>query len=122
MNTAPSDAEPIIPAIRAGMVPPREKRSAEAAPGPFYVTDQCIICALPPETAPSNIRFHFTPGCEDCPKHCYVHKQPETVEELHLAIVAACHSCVEAVRYCGTDPYVLQCFSEAGYARLCDAL
>jgi hypothetical protein len=117
-----SHAEPILPAIRAGMVPAREERSPKAPPGRFYVTDQGIICALPPKTAPANIRFYLSPSCEDCPNHCYVHKQPETAEGLHSAIEAAYHSCVQAVRYCGSDPYVLRRFTEAGYAHLCDAL
>ncbi|MDB6149834.1 MAG: hypothetical protein JWQ44_1282, partial [Chthoniobacter sp.] len=115
--------EPILPAVNAQMVSPREQRSPEAVAGPFYVvSDQCIICDLPPETAPSSIRFHFTANCGDCPHYCYVYKQPETREELDRIIEAARRSCVEAIRYCGTDPYVLQRLSVAGYARLCDAL
>jgi hypothetical protein len=114
--------EPILPAVNAQMVSPREQRSPEAVAGPFYVvSDQCIICDLPPETAPSSIRFHFTANCGDCPHYCYVYKQPETREELDRIIEAARRSCVEAIRYCGTDPYVLQRLSVAGYARLCDA-
>lgn len=105
------------------MVPPRFVRAPEGVPGPFYVcSDQCIICALPLETAPSNIRFHFTPNCGDCPHYCYVHKQPETHAELDLMIEAMAGSCVAAIRYCGTDPYILQRLRDAGQTDQCDAL
>ena len=38
------------------LVTPKFEREPDNAPGAFYVIkDQCIICALPPETAPQNI-------------------------------------------------------------------
>lgn len=90
------------------------------------MTDQCILCGLPPEIAPDNITwsertFRFN-GCQDCPTHCRVERQPETDEEIAALIEAACASCVEAIRYCGTDPKILATFRARGYERLCDAL
>ncbi|MDB6140661.1 MAG: hypothetical protein JWO94_3733 [Verrucomicrobiaceae bacterium] len=77
---------------------------------------------LPPEIAPPTIRFHFTPNCANCPHYCYVHKQPETNAELDLTIEAMAGSCVAAIRYCGTDSYILQRLRDAGLADQCDAL
>jgi hypothetical protein len=108
-------------------VQPLYERYTDSVPGPFYVIkDHCIICGLPPETAPQNITwseetFRFK-DCMDCPTHCRIERQPETEEEIAAAIEAACGSCVAAVRYCGTDPKILSKFKELGYERLCDAL
>jgi hypothetical protein len=75
--------EPVLPVTHASMVEPLHARAPEAVPGPFYVqSDQCIICALPPETAPNNIQFLPNAADDRCPHYCYVHKQPETVDEL----------------------------------------
>jgi len=90
--------------------------------GPFYVTDQCTLCAFPVESAPDNIKWHFTDKCTTCPRSCHVAKQPENDEELRLMIEAAQGSCVEGIRYCGTDPAVLQKFKDIGMERLCDVL
>lgn len=108
-------------------VQPLHERYPDNAPGPFYVIkDHCIICALPPETAPHSITwseetFRFN-DCMNCPTHCRVERQPETDEEIAAVIEAACGSCVEAIRYCGTDPQILAKFRDLGYERLCDAL
>jgi hypothetical protein len=86
-------------------VEPLYERYPDSVPGPFYVIkDQCIICGLPPETAPECIAwsqetFRFN-NCMDCPTHCRIERQPETEEEIAAAIEAACGSCVEAIRYC----------------------
>lgn len=105
------------------MVSPRYGRATDAVPGPFYVrSEQCITCALPPDMAPENIRFHHTPPCDNCSNYCYVHKQPQTPAELDLIIEAMCGSCVSAIRYCGTDPAILHRLREAGMAELCDAV
>ena len=104
------------------LVQPRYDGERDGVPGPFYVAiDTCIICALPPETAPGNITWDedfLSRGCEGCPKHCRVSKQPETDDELELMIDAALGSCVSAIRYCGTDAYTL---GRLG-AHICDAL
>jgi len=108
------------------LVQPLYEREPDSVPGPFYVMkDQCILCALPPELAPQTIawdeQFQHS-GCVGCPNHCRVEKQPETPEELDLIIQAACYSCVEAIRYCGTDPKILARFRDLGYERLCDSV
>jgi hypothetical protein len=51
-----------------------------------------------------------------------IERQPETEEEIAAVIEAACGSCVEAIRYCGTDAMILAKLKELGYERLCDAL
>lgn len=108
------------------LVTPRFEREPDNAPGPFYVIKgHCIICDLPPETAPQNITWDAEfqrGGCTGCPNHCRVERQPETLEEVAQVIEAACHSCVAAIRYCGTDPEILRQLREAGGEHLCDAI
>ena len=108
------------------LVYPLYERESDGAPGAFYVVkDQCIICALPPETAPANITWSqqslVCHSGHSCPHHCRVEKQPETEEELAAVIEAAHCSCVEAIRYCGTDPEILARLKALGDERLCDA-
>ena len=109
------------------LVEPLHERYPDSVPGPFYVIrHQCIICGLPPETAPQSITwseetFRFNDRL-DCPTHCRIERQPETDAEIAAAIEAACGSCVEAIRYCGTDLKILARFRELGYERLCDAI
>ena len=110
------------------LVEPKYEREPDNAPGAFYVVkDVCIICAFPVECAPLNITWsaeRMDRGCGlgTCPTHCRVQKQPETPEELALILEAAEGSCVEAIRYCGTDPAILARFRARRLERLCDAL
>ena len=108
------------------LVKPKFEREADNAPGPFYVAkDQCIICGLPPDVAPQNITWDAQfrgAGCTGCPNHCRVERQPETAEEIARVVEAACYSCVEAIRYCGTDPKIIDQFRKAGKENLCDAI
>lgn len=107
-------------------ITPLFEREPDSVAGPFYVKKgACLICGLPPQTAPASITwsaetFRFS-GREDCPTHCRIERQPQTAEELEQVIDAACSSCVGAIRYCGTDPQILARFRELGYKRLCDA-
>lgn len=40
------------------IVKARFERDSDGVPGPFYVMkDRCIICGLPPQTAPLNITW-----------------------------------------------------------------
>jgi hypothetical protein len=103
-------------------VPKRGPSYHRNVEGPFYVSDLCITCGLPVETAPNNIDFDCHADCENCPDSCYVKRQPESDEERDRLIEAMLGSEVENIRYCGTDPYVLQRVSDAGLAHLCDAL
>jgi hypothetical protein len=108
------------------LVAPRYEREPDSVPGAFYVVlDQCITCELPPKVAPATVTWdeEFQDGgCDGCPNHCRVSKQPETDEELELMIDAAWGSCVEAIRYCGTDEYTLNRFKELDVEGICDAL
>ena len=108
------------------LVTPKFEREPDNAPGPFYVIkDRCILCALPPETAPQNITWDTEShgaNCASCPDHCRVARQPQTPDEVARVIAAAGGSCVEAIRYCGTDPEILARFRAEGLERLCDAL
>ena len=92
--------------------------------GPFYVANYCITCFTPPECAPGNVcEHHNFDRRENCPhSSCYVGKQPENDTELESMIMAMEVSCVEAVRYCGTDSQVLEKLRLRGLAKQCDAL
>lgn len=103
-------------------VPKRAASYHKNTEGPFYVSDQCIICGLPKETAPNNFDWDCPTGCTDCPDSCYVKKQPENDTELNNMIEAMLGSEVENIRYCGTDHDVLRRLRAAGFARLCDAI
>jgi hypothetical protein len=109
-----------------GLVEPLFERESDSVPGPFYVVkNQCILCALPPETAPKNIQWDEKfqrDGWSGCPNHCRVVRQPETPAEAERLIEAAISSCVEAIRYCGTGPEILARFRKQAHERLCDAL
>jgi hypothetical protein len=103
------------------LVTPLFEREADAVPGPFYVAkDQCIICDLPPELAPKCFRMKHAPNPSDM--YCHVYKQPETEAEFEAVYEAMAGSCVEAIRYCGTDPEILLRLKREGLSHLCDAL
>ena len=110
------------------LVEPLHEREPDNAPGAFYVVkDACLLCALPIETASHNITWSAETmergaGFDRCPTHCRVERQPETADELARVLEAAEFSCIEAIRYCGTDPAILSYFRDRGLARLCDAL
>lgn len=103
-------------------VPKRAPSYHKNVDGPFYASDQCIICALPIETAPDNFGWDCPAECSDCPDSCHIKKQPENDAELSSMLEVMRCSEVENIRYCGTDPEVLRRLQEAGFARLCDAL
>lgn len=112
--------------MRDTMVTPIYEREDGSAPGPFYaVKDMCITCSLPVETSPETVRYHKRP-CTKCPTtqidHCFVHQQPESPEQIDSMIEVIAGSCVEAYRYCGTDPEILRRLVEAGCRDRCDAL
>jgi hypothetical protein len=115
-------SQPTSRAMTDKMVTPLREREPGNAPGPFYVEKgMCIICDLPIQTAPETIKYRTSP-CEGCPDHCFVGRQPETPEELDRMIEVVAGSCVEAYRYCGTDPEILRRLVEAGCREQCDAL
>jgi len=108
------------------MVTPLFERDDASAAGPFYaIKDYCITCSLPVETAPENVEYHERPcasAVDGFINHCLVVRQPETPEELDRMIEVVAGSCVEAYRYCGTDPDILQRLVQAGCRGRCDAL
>lgn len=102
------------------LVVPKFEREKDAVEGPFYVVKgQCIACELPCDTAPQNITFN-KPEAGDSNLHCRVVKQPETQKELDMMIEAAEGSCIEAIRYCGSDQYTIDRFKKSGNIHLCD--
>ena len=110
---------------RFPMVEPLFEPEEGNAPGPFYVIKGiCLLCAVPPETAPQNIKWDaaYQSGCTACPTNCRIAKQPETAREIDQVIKAAQYSCIEAIRYCGTDPAIIARFQELGMGGFCDAL
>jgi hypothetical protein len=110
------------------LVPPLFEPEADNAAGAFYVIkDHCIICALPIETAPASVSWNRCikkreEGEDYRSLHCRIHKQPETKEEIRAMIEAAVSSCVEAIRYRGTNDDILAEFRKVGMERLCDTL
>ena len=89
------------------------------APGPFYTeANICSACLLPEGEAPELMGFeeHL-----DFPKFgCFFRKQPETLEELDRAFQAMQVNCIDALRYGGKDPAILQHLREIGMESQCD--
>jgi len=63
----------------------------ENAPGKFYVDEQCIDCDLCRETAPGFFSRNDDGG------YSFVHKQPETEEDIAMAMEALEGCPVEAI-------------------------
>ena len=75
----------------------------ESAPGDFFVVNnECITCGAPHSVAPDLIGWAEGGG------HCIWKKQPETPEEFEQAYAAFADSCIEAYRYGGMDPTVIE--------------
>jgi hypothetical protein len=78
------------------------KRTSLNAEGGFYVLkDTCITCMAPHHEAPELMGMDEETGC-------YFRRQPQTAEELGHALEAVRVSCVEALRYSGDDPEILE--------------
>eukprot|EP00112_Aurelia_sp_Birch-Aquarium-sp1_P011799 Seg24814.1 transcript_id=Seg24814.1/GoldUCD/mRNA.D3Y31 product="hypothetical protein" protein_id=Seg24814.1/GoldUCD/D3Y31 len=96
------------------------EREADAVEGAFYVAKgECILCDLPSYLAPLCIKTKLG-SCTD-EQYCHIYKQPETSEELDTVIEAMEGSCVQAIRYCGTDIAILKKLISHDLAHLCDA-
>jgi hypothetical protein len=110
--------------MNAPLVQPLFEREPDNAPGGFYVVKgRCITCELPLAVAPRSFSWNRCPKeREDGSLHCRVQKQPETSEEIAAMVEATIGSCVEAIRYCGTDAKILALFKARGAERFCDAL
>ena len=72
-------------------------RLPQNVPGNFFVDSQCIDCDLCRETAPTVFARHEESG------YSYVHKQPETPEEVAMAQEALQGCPVEAIGNNGSD-------------------
>jgi hypothetical protein len=78
------------------------ERTPLNAEGGFYVVkDMCITCMAPPQEAPELMDMDEETGC-------YFRRQPRTPEELNHAVEAIWVSCVQALRYSGNDPEILE--------------
>lgn len=70
--------------------------------GDFYVVKEtCLTCLAPHHEAPELLGLDEETGC-------YFRRQPQTAEEMEHAVEAVRVSCVEALRYSGKDPLVLE--------------
>jgi hypothetical protein len=77
------------------------ERTPLNADGDFYVVkDMCITCMAPHQEAPELMGVDGETGC-------YFRRQPQTPEELNHAVEAIWVSCVQALRYSGNDPEIL---------------
>ena len=91
------------------------------APGGFYVVHmERLACGVPYHVAPDMINWER--DAEERPSHCYFRKQPETALELIHAVNAVAGSCCGALRYCGSDPKIIQKLKDAGCVDLMDCL
>jgi hypothetical protein len=103
----------------------RQSRIAypDNAPGDFYVAcDECITCCAPEQEAPDLMGFFEDPDGSNARSHCYFARQPRTSDEFARAIRAVHVSCCEAVRYRGSDRFVLRRLVQLGNEQSCDEL
>lgn len=83
--------------------------------GDFYAENgSCTACGAPQAEAPNLIEH----AKED--NHCYFRRQPVTETDIDQAIAAMMVSCVDALRYGGTDEKIIRRLYENGMAELCD--
>lgn len=92
------------------------ERTPLNADGDFYVVkDTCISCMAPHHEAPELMGMDEATGC-------YFRRQPRTAEELEHAVEAIRVSCVEALRYSGSDPEALERLRAKGCKSQSDVL
>jgi hypothetical protein len=92
------------------------ERTPLNAEGDFYVVEgTCITCMAPHEVAPELMGLDEATGC-------YFRRQPQTPEEVEHAVEAVRVSCVEALRYSGSDPQILERLRAKGCKSLSDVL
>ncbi len=81
--------------------------------GDFYVDcETCLSCDAPRSEAP-DLMDHGENGC-------FFTRQPSTPEEVERACTAVCVSCVEGVRYRGSDRTILRRLYDLGAFASCD--
>jgi hypothetical protein len=92
------------------------ERTPLNAEGDFYVVkDTCLSCTAPHHEAPELLGLDEEIGC-------YFRRQPQTPEELTHAVEAVWVSCVEALRYSGNDPEILERLRAKGCKSQSDVL
>jgi hypothetical protein len=95
---------------------PKRERTPLNADGDFYVeAGTCLWCMAPENEAPELMGFEKPDGC-------FFRRQPETSSEIVHAINAVHYSCVQALRYAGDDPTIIERLRSCGCDHLCDAL
>ena len=95
---------------------PKLERTLLNAEGDFYVVrDTCLTCTAPHHEAPELMGLDEATGR-------YFRRQPQTPEELGHAIEAVWVSCVEALRYAGNDPEILERLRAKGCKSQSDVL
>jgi len=111
-------------AIGTPPLEPREHIShPHNAPGPFYSENEgCIACGAPNAAAPELMAWYEEPCGTNDYTHCIFRRQPETADEVERAIRAMDVSCVENLRYRGSDPAILERLRALGKGHLCDAV
>jgi hypothetical protein len=92
---------------------PRKRFHLNVA-GDFYVEAGCCLsCGVPAHIAPQLFTDHGL-------NHCYVHKQPETSDEMRLMSEVFATQDLGCVRYAGTDKATLLMLRSRNGAESCD--
>ncbi len=104
------------------LVQPDSGRNKLNCDGPFYSMNHCIVCGAPGVAAPNHIKFTDELGLTNKGDDysCVIYRQPENINELITMIDAMDSSCVECIRYCGTNQTAIELISKSGYAHLID--
>jgi hypothetical protein len=77
------------------------RRCPKNVPGDFYTTGDCLACGVPETEAPDLLA-----PLSDANFDTYFVRQPVTAAEIDRACNAVEVCCVDALRYCGTDPQI----------------
>ena len=78
-------------------------RFEKNVPGPFYTTGECMSCGTPEAEAPDLLA-----PLDDKNSDTYFVRQPSTPEEVERACRAVEVCCVDALRYQGRDPKIIE--------------
>ena len=93
------------------------------ASGPFYSeNDGCTACGAPNAQAPQLMDWHYEEYGSMTLQHCIFIRQPETADEVEQAISAMEVSCVENLRYRGSDVVIIARLRDLRLEHLCDVL
>ena len=92
------------------------ERVVQNTPGDFYVeANRCIACGWPHLEAPELMNDPDGDWGEG-----YFRRQPQNEEEVRRAIDAIQCSCIEALRYGGTDADIIKRLHELELGHCCD--